>query len=103
MAPDDSVEDVADVLARLERPEHRVDRVRADLMAPLHKLDELVDHRARLRDMLLVTVQGQLVPAQANRAVETLLERVEDAVRDPGELGGDGVRDIECFDHLCQV
>ena len=74
----------------------------ADLVAALDQLDELVDHRARLRDVLLVALERQLVPAQADVALEALLERVEDAVRDPGELGRDRIRYIQRLLHASQ-
>ena len=80
VAPDDVVEDVAHVLVRLERAEHGVDGVRADLVAALDQLDELVDHRARLRDVVVVALERQLVAAQADRAVEPVAQRVEHAV-----------------------
>ena len=97
MPPDDVVEDVADVLGLVERAEHRVDRVRADLVAALDQLDELVDDRARLGDVRVVALERQLVAAQADRAVEPLAERSEHAVADAGELGGDVVGDRENF------
>ena len=75
----------------------------ADLVAALDELDELVDHRARVGDVLLVALEGQLVAAQAHGAVEALLERIEDAVRDPGQLGRDGVRDVERLLHRVPV
>ena len=97
MAPDDVVEDVADVLGLVERAEHRVDRGRADLVPALDQLDELVDDRARLGDVRVVALERQLVPAQADRAVEALAERSEHAVAHAGELGGDVVGDRENF------
>ena len=103
MAPDDRVEDLAHVLAGLERPEHRVDGVRADLVAALDQLDELVDHRAGALDVLVVALEGQLVAAQAHGALQPLAQRVEHAVGDPGQLGRDGVRDVERFLHGPQV
>ena len=51
VAPDDVVEDLAHVLVGVERAEHGVDGVRADLVAALDELDELVDHLARLVDL----------------------------------------------------
>src|SRR5262245_56378764 len=45
VAPDDVLEDLADVLDLLERAEHGVDGGRADLVAAFGKLDELVDNR----------------------------------------------------------
>ena len=103
MAPDDGVEHLADVLAGLERAEHGVDGVRADLMTAFDQLHELVDHRARVGNLLLVALEGEPVAAQAHGAVEALLERVEDAVRDPGQLGRDGVRDVERLLHRASV
>ena len=87
MAPDDRVEHLAHVLARLERPQHRVYGVAADLMAALDQLDELVDHRPRALDVLVVALQGQLIAAQAHGALQPLAQRVEHAVGDPGQLG----------------
>ena len=52
--PDDVVEHVAHVLVGLERAEHGVDRVRADLVAALDELHELVDHLAGLLHLLVV-------------------------------------------------
>ena len=63
MPPHDCVEDLAHVLARLERPEHGVDRVRADLVPALDQLHELVDHRARVLDVAVVALEGQLIAA----------------------------------------
>ena len=95
MPPDDVLEDVAHVLRLVERGEHGADRVGPDLMAALDELDELVDDRARGGDVLVVAAQRQPVPAQRDRAVEPLPQRVEDAVLDAGELGGDLVRDVQ--------
>src|SRR5215218_277532 len=91
VAPDHGVEDIPNVLLRLERPEHRVDRMRPDLVPALDELDELVDHLARLRHVLLVAVERELVAAQPDRAVETVAQRIEDAVADPGQLGRNSV------------
>ena len=103
MAPDDGVEDLAHVLVGLERAEHGVDRVRADLVAALDQLDELVDHLARLGDVRVVALERQLVAAQPDRALEALAQGVEHAVADPRELGGDGVRDVERVLHRPSV
>ena len=103
MAPDDGVEHLADVLVGLERAEHGVDGVRADLVAALDELDELVDHRAGLGDVRVVALERQLVPAQPDRAPGTLAQGVEDAVGDPRELSGDLVRDVERVLHLLSV
>ena len=97
MAPDDVLEDVADVLGLVERAEHGVDGRRADLVAALDELDELVDDRARLGDARVVALERQLVSAQADRAVEPLAQRFEHAVPDARQLGGDVVRDRENF------
>ena len=102
VAPDDVLEDVADVLGLVERGEHGVDRVRADLVAALDELDELVDDRAGLGDVLVVAVEREPVAAQRDRAVEPLAQRVEHAVADARELSGDLVRDIENLLHQAQ-
>ena len=103
MTPDDRVEDLAHVLSGLERSEHGIDGVAADLVAALDQLDELVDHRPRVLDVLVVALEGQLVAAQPHRALEPLAEGVEHAVGDPGQLGRDGVGDLERFLHRFQV
>ena len=54
MAPDDVLEDVADVLRLVERGEHRADRVRADLVTTLDELDQLVDDCPRGAHVLVV-------------------------------------------------
>ena len=95
MRPDDVLEDVADVLRLVERGQDRADCVRADLVAALNQLDQLLDDRARRGDMLLVAVQGQPVPAQGNRRSELLSQRIEDAVLDARELRRDLVRDVQ--------
>ena len=87
----------------VERAEHGVDGVRADLVPALDQLDELVDDRARLGDLVVVALERQLVPAQADRAVQPLAQRVEHAVADARELGGDLVRDVENFLHRLSV
>ena len=105
VSPDDVLEDVADVLGLVERAEHRVDRARADLVAALDQFDELVDDRARLGDARVLALQGQLVAAQADRAVQPLAQRAEHAVADAGQLGGDVVRDREtsCNSAQCRL
>ena len=79
MAPDDVVEDLAHVLGLVERGEHGADRVRPDLVAALDELDELVDDRARSRDVLVVAAERQAVAAQRDRA----LSRSRSASRTP--------------------
>ena len=95
MAPDDVLEDVADVLRLVERGEHRADRVRPDLVTTLDELDQLVDDRAGGRHVLVVAAQREPVPAQGDRAAKPLRKRVEDAVLDTCELGRDLVRDVQ--------
>ena len=95
MAPDDVVEDLADVLGLVERSEYRTDRVRPDLVASLDELHELVDHGARGGHVRVVAAEGQAVATQRDRALEPLPERIEDAVLHAGELGRDLVRDIQ--------
>ena len=60
-----------------------------DRVTALDELDELVDDRARLDDPLVVAVEGEPVAAQRDRATEPFTQRVEHAVTDAGELGGD--------------
>ena len=103
VAPDDVVEDVPDVLGLVERAEDGVDGGRADLVAALDELDELVDDRARLGDVDVVALDRQPVAAQPDRALEPVAQRVEDAVADRGQLGGDVVRDVEGLLHLVQA
>ena len=103
MAPDDVVEHVAHVLDLVERGEHRADRVRADLVAALDELDELVDDGARGRDARSSPLERQPVPAQPDRAVEPLAKRVEDAVLHARELGGHLVRDVQHLLHRLSV
>ena len=68
VAPDDVVEDVADVLRLVERAEDGVDRRGPDLVAALDQLDQLVDDGARLGDARLVALDRQAVAAQQDRA-----------------------------------
>ena len=102
VAPDDVLEHLANVLVALERAEHGVDRLRADLVAALDQLDELVDHRARLGDVVVVALQRQLVAAEPDRAVEPVAQGLEHPVPEPRQLGRDGVREIENFLHAHQ-
>src|SRR5439155_1008211 len=73
--------------------EDGVHRRGPDLLPGLHELDELVDDRARLRDVDVVPRDREPVPAQENRAFQAVAESAEDAVADRGELGGDVVGD----------
>ena len=103
MTPDDVLEDVADVLGLVERRDDGADGVRADRVTALHQLDELVDDRPRLDDPLVVAVEGQPVAAQRDRAAEPLAQRVEHAVADAGQLGGDLVGHGEDVLHRVEV
>ena len=87
----------------LERAEHRVDRARADLVAALDELDELVEDGARLRHGLLVALERQPVAAQEDRASQPLPQRVEHTVVDPGELSRDVIGNRENFLHPISV
>ena len=105
MPPDDVVEDLANVLVGVERAEHGIDGVRADLVPALDQLDELVDHLARLGDVRVVPVERELVPAQPDGALQPVAKRFEHAVvraGHPGQLGGDFVGDVEDFLHAKQ-
>ena len=62
-------------------------------MAALDQLDELVDDRARLGDARVLALQGELVAAQTDRAVQPLAQRAEDTVADARQFGGDVVGD----------
>ncbi len=103
VAPDDVVEELADVGALLEHAEHGVDGARADLVAVLDQLDDLVHDGARLGDRVLVALERQPVPAQEDRGAQALAQRVEHAVGDPGELSRDVVRNREDFLHPISV
>ena len=89
MTPDDVLEDVADILGLVERADDRVNDERADLVSALDELDRLVDHRARLLDLLLLALERELVAAHVDGDVQAVAERVERAVADPGQLGRD--------------
>ena len=103
MAPDDVVEDVADVLRLVERARNRADGVRADLVTSFDELDQLVEHGPRLRDSFGVAVERQTVASKRDRAAEPLAQRVEHTVLDPGELGSHIVGDREHFLHELSV
>ena len=102
MAPDDVVEDLADVLGLVERRDDGTDGVRADLVPALDELDELVDDRARRRDAVVLPFDRQLVAAQAQRAGKARAQRVEHAVAHSRELRGDVVRDGKGLLHPAQ-
>jgi hypothetical protein len=95
VAPDDVVEDVAQVAALLERAEDGVHGSGADRVPALHELDELVDDGAGPAHVLLVALEGQPVPAQEHRATEPVAQPPQNAVVDGRELCGDlvGYRD----------
>ena len=94
VAPDDVLEDVADVLAPGRARATTASTVFGpDLVAALDQLDELVDDRARLGDLRVVALDRQLVAAQQDACSRSrVAQRVEHAVADPGELRGDLVR-----------
>ena len=102
MTPDDVLEDVADVLRLVERRHDGADRVRADRVAALDQLDELVQHGPGLHDAGLVAGERQPVAAQRDRAAEPFAQGVEHAVADPGQLGRDLVRNGENVLHGSQ-
>ena len=95
VAPDHVAEDVLDVLGLVDRPQDRVDGRRADLLACFHQLDELLDDRTGLGDVDVVSGDRQAVPAQQDRALQPVPERLEDAVADRGELRRHVVRNVE--------
>jgi len=95
VAPDDVAEHDLHVLGLIDRVQDGVDGPRADLLARLDQLDELVDDCARLGDVDVVALDGQAVAPQQDRAVEPIPQRVQDPVADRGELGRDVIRDIE--------
>ena len=95
MAPDDVLEDLADVLGLVERCDDGADRLRPDLVPALDQLDELVDDRSRGGDAVVLALDRQLVAAQAKRAAEPRAQRIEHAVAHSCELGGDLIRDGE--------
>ena len=103
MAPDDVVEHRADVLRLVQRSEDGVHRRRPDVVAALHQLDELVDHGTRFDDARLLAFDRQAVPAQPDRAVEAVAQRVEHAVPHTRQLGGDFVGNVEDLLHAPSV
>ena len=103
VAPDDVLEDLAEVLRLVERAEHGVDGARADLVAALDQLDELVDDRPRLGDVRARRPRSS-AGCRAGRIVQPkpVAQRVEHAVADARELGRDVVGDGENFLHSAQ-
>jgi hypothetical protein len=99
VAPHDVFEHLAHVFDLIERDEHGVHGRRADLLTAFHELDELVDDGARLVHALVLPLDRQPVSTQANRAPEPVAERVEHAVADRSQLGGDVIRDREHLLH----
>jgi hypothetical protein len=89
MAPDDVVEDLADVLGLLKRGHDRIDGRRADLVAALDEVGEFVDDGSRLLDAWLVALDREPVAAQHDRAAEPFPKGAEHAVADRRELGRD--------------
>jgi len=93
VAPDDVLEDLADVLRLVERGDDGADGVRPDLVPALDELDELVHDGTGGRDPVVSAFDRQLVPAETERAVQPVAQRVEHAVADSTKLGRDFVRD----------
>ena len=93
VAPNHILEDLADVLRLVERRDDGADGVRPDLVPALDQLDELVHDRPGGGNPVVRPFDRQLVTAQTERAVQTVAQRVEHAVADSTELGGDFVRD----------
>src|SRR6185437_16910134 len=84
--PEHVLEDLADVLGLVDRAEHGVDGSRADLLAALDELDELLDDRPRRDDLLILAVERQAVAAQVDRAAQPLAQRAQHAVANPRKL-----------------
>src|SRR5205823_1212533 len=99
MAPDDVLEDIAQVLGLVEGRKDCVNRARLDLVAALDELAELVDHRAGLRDVGVRALDREAVSAEQDRAAEPVPKRFEHAVAHGCELGRDVVRDGENLLH----
>ena len=72
-------------------------------MAALHEIHELVEDRAGCGDVRVIAPQREPVPAERDRALEPLAQRVEDSVLDARELGRDLVRDVQHLLHLAAV
>jgi hypothetical protein len=64
VAPDDVFEDLARIVSGVDCCDDGVDRPGADGLTPFHELDELVDDRAGLADLAVVTFEREAVPAQ---------------------------------------
>ena len=85
MTPHDVFENLGRRGVPVERGGHRVDRPIADLMALLSQVDELADHRRRVRDRLSLAVKGHDVAAQEQPAVDVLLKLAQHAVTGAAE------------------
>jgi hypothetical protein len=95
--PDHVLEDLARVLCGVQRSEDGIHCSRADRLAALDQLDELVNDRAGLTDARVVALERQPVAAEEEGDAEAVAKRVEDAVVDRGELGRDLVGNRENF------
>jgi DUF1365 family protein len=71
-------------------------------LVDLDELDQLVDDSARLDDMAVLAFDREAVPAQEDRALQAVPQRVEHAVADSSQLGRDVVRDVQDVLHRGQ-
>jgi hypothetical protein len=103
VAPDNVVEDLADVLRLLQRGHDCIDGRRADVVTALDEIGELVDNGSRLLDVWLVALDREPVAAQHDGAAKPFPKRAEHAVADRCELGRDLVRDRKNLLHRGSV
>jgi hypothetical protein len=99
VAPDDVLEDLRRRLLRVERAGHGADRPGRDLVPALDELDDLADDLGRLVDGLGLAVEREHVAAQEHLHLDVLLERAQDRVPGPAELGGDRVGQLDLSPH----
>ena len=103
VAPDDGVEDLAHVLACLERAEHGVDGVRRRSGGRPRRGRRARRSPRAPRRPGVVALERQLIAAQANVQPRRSLRASSTPSRDPGQLGGDRVRDVEGLLHRSSV
>jgi hypothetical protein len=87
--PDDVLEYLAEVFRLVERGDHGVHGARADLVAALDELGQLVHDCAGLGDVRVLALDRQPVAAQQDRDAKPITQRIEDAVAQGRQLGGD--------------